>query len=257
VARKIKIGVQLAPENTTYAQFRDAWLYADSIGADSIWNWDHFFVIRGSRTDPNLEGWTTLAMLAAQTKHALNGCLVLGMSFRNPALLSKMATMLDIATGGRSILGLGSGWFEPDYSEYGYEFGTAIERLRNLERGIQIIQQRWQIDEPKPPKGKVPILIGGSGEKVTLRLTAQYADYWNGYLPLDVYRQKNRVLDEWCQKLGRDPAAIERTAVILQKDLPDLDGFVEAGATHLIYRMWAPFDFAPIERLLRWRDSHT
>jgi alkanesulfonate monooxygenase SsuD/methylene tetrahydromethanopterin reductase-like flavin-dependent oxidoreductase (luciferase family) len=158
--------------------------------------------------------------------------------------------------GGRLILGLGAGWVERDYAEYGYDFGTAGERLRNLERGIAVIKERWATDQPPPLRGAVPMLIGGGGEQVTLRIAAQHADLWNGFGPVEIWARKNRVLDEWCARVGRDPGAIERTVMIDPKDLDAADEFVAAGATHLILRpgLRAPLDFAAVERLLAWRD---
>jgi alkanesulfonate monooxygenase SsuD/methylene tetrahydromethanopterin reductase-like flavin-dependent oxidoreductase (luciferase family) len=100
----------------------------------------------------------------------------------------------------------------------------------------------------------VPILIDGGGEKVTLRITAQHADLWNGFGPPEQWARKNAILDEWCAKVGRDPAAIERTVMVNARDLDNLDAFVQAGATHLIHGLGAPFDPAPIERLLTFRD---
>ena len=193
----IKIGVQLHPQHSSYADYQKAWLTLDEMGVDSIWNWDHFFPLYGDRNGPHWEGWTTLAALGAQTRRAQIGNLVLCMSYRNPALLSAMAKTLDHVTQGRLILGVGAGWFERDYREYGYEFGTAGARLRNLERGLEIIKARWAKDQPKPVRGTIPILIGGGGEKVTLRITAQHADLWNGFGPRDTWGRKNRILDEW------------------------------------------------------------
>ncbi len=255
----IKVGVDLPPQHTTYAEYRDGWLRADRMGVDSIWVWDHFFPLSGDPNGPHFEAWSLLSALGAQTERAQVGNLVLAMSYRNPALLSAMAKTLDHATGGKLILGLGAGWNERDYREYGYEFGTAGERLRNLERGIQIIKERWEKDNPKPVRGTIPILVGGSGEKVTLRITAQYADLWNGGAPVERFRHKNGVLDEWCRRVGRDPAAIERTVLLDSRNLDSVDDFVAAGATHLIYRVGtaAPWDFGPVEQLLAWRDKRS
>lgn len=261
----IKIGVQLPPQRTSYAQYRQAWLQADALGVDSIWNWDHFFPLTTLLTDPSFvadpdgphfEAWTTLAILGTEVKRAQVGCLVHSMSYRNPALLSAMARTLDHATGGRLILGVGAGWVARDYDEYGYDFGTAGERLRNLERGIKIIKARWTVDQPPPPRGAIPMMVAGMGEKVTLRIAAQHADLWNGYGPVANWVAKNRLLDEWCGTLGRDPAAIERTVLTLDRDLDELDAFIAAGATHFIYRpgMQAPLPFDVVEQLLAWRD---
>lgn len=261
----IKVGVHLPPQRTSYEAYRQAWLQADALGVDSIWNWDHFFPLTTLLSDtafvdepqgPHFEGWTTLVALGVEVKRAWVGCLVLSMSYRNPALLSAMAKTLDHATGGRFILGLGAGWVARDYDEYGFDFGTAGERLHNLERGIEIIKARWAVDLPPPINGSVPILVAGVGEKMTLRIAAQHADLWNGFGPIQTWVQKNQVLDEWCAKLGREPGAIERTVLILDRDLDDLDEFVAAGATHLIYRpgLRAPLAFGTVERLLAWRD---
>ena len=253
---KIKVGVQIAPQHSTYADYARAWLAADARGVDSIWNWDHFFPLSGDPDGPHFEGWTTLAILGAQTRRATVGCLVLCMSYRNPAHLSQMAKTLDHATNGRLILGLGAGWAERDYNEYGYDFGTAGDRLRNLERGIGIIKERWAKDPPPPVNGSsVPILVGGGGEKVTLRITAQHADLWNGGGPPEQFGRKNGILDEWCAKVGRDPGAIERTVSIGERTIDQLDEYLAQGATHFIYSWGAPYDFAPIERLIAWRDK--
>jgi probable F420-dependent oxidoreductase len=260
----IKIGVQLLPQYTSFAEYRRAWLRLDELGVDSLWTWDHFFplfhrrfgrVLRrfGQPDGPSFEGWTALAALGPQTRRAQVGCLVLSMGYRNPALLSAMATTLDHATGGRLILGLGAGWFERDYTEFGYRFGTAAERLATLERGLEVIKARWQTDNPRPLRGRVPIMVGGGGEKVTLRIAARHADLWNGFGPPEAWARKSRILDDWCAKLGRDPAAIERTVMIGERDLARPEAFVRAGATHLIYGLGVPFNPAPVERLLAWR----
>jgi probable F420-dependent oxidoreductase len=261
----VRIGVLLAPQHTSFAAYRAAWLRADDLGVDTIWTWDHFFPLArllsdpaytGAADGPHFEGWTTLAVLGSAAKRAQVGCLVFSMSYRNPALLSAMAKTLDHATDGRLILGLGAGWQERDYAEYGYDFGTAGDRLRNLERGIEIIKERWEKDAPKPVRGTIPIMIGGGGERVTLRIAAQHADLWNGYGAVEVWAHKNRILDDWCARVGRDPGAIERTAMIDPKDLAAVDRFAAAGCTHVILRpgFQPPLDFGAVERLLAWRD---
>lgn len=252
--RHFKIGVQLHPQQTSFEALREAYRHADSLGVESIWTWDHFFPLYGPPDGPNYEGWTSLTAIGLETRRAQVGCLVLSMSYRNPALLSAMATTLDHATGGRLILGVGAGWFERDYARFGYDFGTAGGRIRNLERGLETIKEHWAVDEPKPLRGTIPILIGGGGERVTLRIVAQHADLWNSFGPVEKWRGKNEILDAWCGKVGREAGAIERTVALNEKDLDTLDQFAEAGATHLIYGMGAPFDFRPVEQLLRWRD---
>ena len=250
----LRVGVQLHPQHTTYRDFRDATIRMESLGVDTIWNWDHFFPLYGEPDGPHFEGWTLLAAMAEVTTRATVGCLVTCNSYRNPALLSNMAKTVDHIAEGRFVLGIGAGWFERDYAEFGYEFGTAGSRLRDLERALPIIKERWARDNPPPVRGTIPIMIGGGGEKVTLRLTAQHADQWNGFGPAEDWQRKNRILDDWCQKVGRDPAAIERTVSIGEEELRNLDRFAEVGATHLIFGMGPPFDGKPVERLVAWRD---
>jgi probable F420-dependent oxidoreductase len=250
----LKVGVQLHPQHCTYDQFRDAVRRMESIGVDSIWNWDHFFPLYGEPDGPHFEGWTLLAAMAEATSRAAIGCMVTCNTYRNPALLSNMAKTVDHISDGRLLLGIGAGWFERDYREFGYEFGTAGSRLRDLERALPIIKERWAKDNPRPVRSTIPILIGGEGEKVTLRLTAQYADAWNGFGDAAHWREKNQVLDDWCQKVGRDPRAIERTASIGVDNLNELDHLADAGCQHVILGFGPPFDGKPVERLVSWRD---
>lgn len=248
----IRVGVQLHPQHTTYASFADAVRRCEELGVDTIWNWDHFFPLYGDPQGNHFEGWTLLTAMATLTSRAEVGCLVTCNSYRNPALLSDMAKTVDHISAGRLILGIGAGWFERDYREYGYEFGTAPDRLRALRDALPIIKQRWEVDVPPPIRNPIPICIGGGGEKVTLKLTAQYADIWNGFGPPDTYKRKNEILDNWCHEVGRDPAQIERSASL--SNLDELDAFVAAGATHMILAMGEPWDFAAVERLVKWRS---
>jgi alkanesulfonate monooxygenase SsuD/methylene tetrahydromethanopterin reductase-like flavin-dependent oxidoreductase (luciferase family) len=164
-----------------------------------------------------------------------------------------MSRTIDHISDGRFILGIGSGWFERDYTEYGYEFGTAPERLKLLAAGIPVIKERLAKLTPGPVKGHIPLMIGGSGEKVTLKLTAQHADAHNAFGPVDNFRHKMEVLDQWCEKLGRNPREIERTVGINAKDLVDAAAYEEAGADHLIVMTGSPFDLAPVEKYLAQR----
>ena len=252
---KITIGVQVRPQHTTWDAYQRAWLRADELGVDTLYNWDHFFPLFGDSNGPHFEAWTLLAALGPQTKRARIGCLVHCMSYRNPALFSNMAKTLDHITNGRFVLGIGAGWFKRDYDEFGYEFGTPGDRLRNLERGLEIIKERWSKDPPRPVNGTIPILIGGGGEKVTLRITALHADMWHTHGGPEDWARKSGILDEWCAKVGRDPNAIERTCAARPEQFDSLDKYVEAGATHLIYGWDAPWDTKEIEHVLAWRDQ--
>jgi len=250
-----RIGVQLHPQQTTYAAFADAVRRAEDVGVDTIWTWDHFFPLYGDRDGPHFEGWTLLTAMATLTTRAELGCLVTCNSYRNPNLLADMARTIDHISGGRLICGIGAGWFKRDYDEYGYEFGTAASRLKDLGRALPIIVERWRKLNPPPVRNPIPLLIGGGGEKVTLKLTAQYADMWNSFGPPETYRHKNEVLTNWCHEVGRDPAAIERTVSTDPENLGQLDGLVGAGATHIILEIGAPWDMAPLKRLVQWRDA--
>lgn len=253
--RRIRVGVQMRPQHTSYTAFADAVRKIEELGVDTIWNWDHFFPLYGDRYGSHFEGWTLLTAMAALTSRAEIGCLVSCNSYRNPNLLADMARTVDHVSGGRLILGIGAGWFEREYDEYGYTFGTAGDRLRTLSRSLPIIKERWQKLNPPPLRNPIPLLIGGGGEKVTLRLTAQHADMWNGLGPLDQFRHKNAVLTNWCIELGRDPAEIERSVAIGPDELDQLDAYVAAGATHIIFCLDAPFDPAPAQKVVEWRDA--
>ncbi len=249
----MKIGVQLHPQATSLQEMRQAWRAADAMGIDSIWTWDHFYPLYGDPDASHFECYTLLAAMAADTCHAQIGALVTCYTYRNPHLLADMSRTIDHISNGRFVLALGSGWFERDYTEYGYEFGTAPERLRILRNGLPIIKERLSKLNPGPVNGKIPLMIGGSGEKVTLRLVAEHADMLNTFGPVDNFRHKNNVLNEWCEKVGRNPTDIERTVAIYPKDLDDAELFVEAGADHLIVMVGHPYDLSSIEKALARR----
>ena len=247
-----KVGVQLHPQVGTVDELRAAWKAADAMGADSIWIWDHFFPLYGNPDAAHFEAYTLLAAMAVETHQAHFGALVTCNSYRNPQLLADMARTIDRLSHGRFILGIGSGWFERDYTEYGYDFGTARSRLADLEAALPLISDRLGALVPAPA-GDLPILIGGSGEKVTLRLVAEYADAWNSFGPPENFKHKNTVLDDWCTKLGRPPREVERTVAIQPTEVGDLDAYVAAGADHFIVMVGAPYDLSPLEALIAAR----
>ena len=249
----MKFGVQLHPQATSVNEMRDAWRAADSIGVDSIFVWDHFYPLYGDPDAPHFEAYTLLAAMAADTKNARIGALVTCYSYRNANLLADMSRTIDHISGGRFILGIGSGWFERDYTEYGYEFGTAPGRLRLLADGLPVIKDRLAKLNPGPVNGNIPLMIGGSGEKVTLKLTAQHADMHNAFGPVDNFRHKMGVLDNWCAELGRNPRDIERTVAISPQDLKDVNAYEDAGADHIIVMLGNPYDLSAVEKVLASR----
>ncbi len=252
---RFKVGAQFHPQHTTMDVLRAGWREADALGVDSIWTWDHFYPLYGEADGAHFEGWSMLAAMACDTERAEFGMLVTCNSYRNPELLADMARTIDHLSHGRLILGIGSGWFERDYDEYGYDFGTAIGRLQALEASLPRIEARLGKLDPPPVRSPMPLLIGGSGEKVTLRLVAEHASIWNSFGPPETYAKKNAVLDGWCERIGRDPKEIERTVLIDDADdIENTDAYLEAGAQHLIVGLGTtgetPFDLAPVRALL-------
>jgi probable F420-dependent oxidoreductase len=244
----VRIGVQFAQQHTTIDELRTAWQTADDVGVDSIWLWDHFFPLYGDADGNHFEVYSLLGAMGVDTSRARFGAMVTCYPYRNPNLLADMARTIYVMSGGRFILGLGSGWFERDFREYGYEFGTAASRLRALDHGLPVIKAR--LAELRPPAEDMPILIGGGGEQVTLRLVAEHADAWNSFGPPATFRRKNEVLDEWCADVGRDPADIERTVAIEPNEIGALDAYVDAGAEHVIVMMGPPYDLDPVRGIL-------
>jgi len=246
----MRIGVQIHPQATTVPQMRAAWCAADALGVDSIWVWDHFHPLYGESDAAHFEAYSLLAAMAADTRHAQIGALVTCYSYRNPQLLADMARTIDHISDGRFVLGVGSGWFERDYTEYGYEFGTVAGRLKILEAGLPVIKERLAKLNPGPVNGTLPLMIGGSGEKITLRLVAEHASMSNVFGPPENVQRKNNVIDQWCRKIGRDPEEIERTVAINPEDLENASAYAEAGADHLVVMTASPYDLSEVEKFI-------
>jgi probable F420-dependent oxidoreductase len=245
---RFRVGLQLHPQATTTGALQAAWQAADNMRVDTLWVWDHFYPLYGDPDETHFEAWSLLAAMAVTTRRAHFGAMVSCLSYRNPDLTADMARTIDHLSGGRFILGIGAGWFERDYHEYGYEYGTVGERLGAFEAALPRIKSRLARLNP-PPEGSLPMLIGGGGERRTLKLVAQYAQMWNTTSDdLGEIARKNKIIDTWCAEVGRDPAEIERTALV-GPDI-DPDRYLEIGITHLILTLGAPFDLAPLQRLL-------
>jgi probable F420-dependent oxidoreductase len=254
MTKPVRVAVQLQPQHADYAQIRDTVARAEEAGVDIIYNWDHFFPLYGDPDGKHFECWTMLGAWAEQTSRVEIGALVTCNSYRNPDLLADMARTVDHMSGGRLILGIGAGWFERDYTEYGYEFGTPGTRLDALEAALPRIVRRWERLNP-PPTRQIPILIGGGGERRTLRYAAQYAHIWHGFGDVETARHKCAVLDRWCQEIGRDPNEIERSIGV---DGPptQAEEFVAVGITQFTVGVSGPdYDLTTLRQWIAWRDE--
>jgi len=224
----VKIGALCWNQYTDWPSLLDAGIRADRLGYSTLWTWDHLYPIVGSSNGPILEAWLTLAAWAQATSHVRIGLMVGANTFREPTLTAKMATTLDHISGGRAILGIGAAWMEEEHVAFGLRFGDGFpERLRWLGEALPVIRGMLRGEEPTasgpryeatavrnlpaPIQPRLPLLIGGGGERVTLKLVARYADANNVGGGLESVRRKEEVLLRHCEAVGRDPAEIERT----------------------------------------------
>jgi probable F420-dependent oxidoreductase len=259
-SRNVRIGVQIAPQHAPYEQLRDTAAQLEEMGVDILFNWDHFFPLSGERDGLHFESWTMLAALAEQTRRVEIGALVNCNSYRNANLQADMARTIDHisahGTGtGRFIFGTGSGWFERDYDEYGYEFGTAGGRLDALARDLPVIEERWGKLNPAPTRD-IPILIGGGGEKKTLRIVAQHADIWHSFSDAPTLERKLGILAEHGAAVGRDTSEIEVSVELGRKSPEDADELHAVGATLFTVGISGPnHNLARVRDWLAWRDE--
>ena len=255
IDRPVRIGLQLQPEHADYRSTRRAAAQAEELGVDVLFNWDHFFPLSGDPGGLHFECWTMLAAWAEQTSRVEIGALVTCNSYRNPDLLADMARTVDHISDGRLILGIGSGWFEKDYQEYGYDFGTAGGRLDDLAASLPRIESRWAALNP-PPTRKIPVLIGGGGEKKTLRMVARHADIWHSFSDAETMQRKLGVLRQHCADVGRDPADIEVSTAVRGDPHDSGPGLRELGASLFTISSGGPdFDFTDLRTWLAWRDE--
>jgi len=258
--RPVRIGVQLQSQHAHYPQIRDAVRRYEDMGVDILFNWDHFFPLYGDRDGLHYESWTELASWAELTSRVEFGALVNCNSYRNPDLQADMARTIDhISAGesgtGRFIFGTGSGWFERDYDEYGYEFGTVGKRLEDLAEALPRIEARWAKLNPAPTRD-IPVLIGGAGEKKTLRLVAKHADIWHNFVVAQDLPRKLGILQEHCDAVGRDMSEIELSNEQHYKSLTSADALRELGVSLFTVGLNGPiYDDAKVRPWLAWRDE--
>lgn len=237
----VQFGIQTGQQNVTWADILSTWKEAEALGFDSAWVWDHFIPITGDQNGSCLEGWTLLSALATQTQRIRIGVLVTGNTYRNPALLAKMATTVDQISNGRLNLGIGAAWFEPDHRAYGFPFSTAHERAERLGEALDVITKLWTQDHPSfsgrfywlsnapfapPPvqRPHPPIIIGGKGKKWIVPLVARYADGWNvplGVSPAGVKKRLD-IIHQECQRIGRTPCRPEVSVFLPLVSITDI-----------------------------------
>jgi alkanesulfonate monooxygenase SsuD/methylene tetrahydromethanopterin reductase-like flavin-dependent oxidoreductase (luciferase family) len=298
----MRFGLQLWSQSTDWPSFRDAALAAEDADWDGVWTWDHLLAIFGPWEQPILEGWTALAGLGALTSRVRLGLMVGANTFRNPGLTAKLATTLDHISDGRAVLGIGGAWFEREHDAFGIDFGAGFgERLDRLDEAVMLLRRLLDgervthdgpvytfhdaVCEPRPVQAHLPILIGGSGRRKTLRTVARRADGWNTSGPIEEVRDALSTLAAHAAEVGRDLDSLEKTVsfpIVLDDDadaararmeasmaangvssmgpVPHLSGppdevaaairpYRDLGFETVIVRMPAPYDRQTIDRI--------
>ncbi|MBI2761846.1 MAG: TIGR03560 family F420-dependent LLM class oxidoreductase [Chloroflexi bacterium] len=228
---QIRFGIHAGPQHTTYAEYTNLWKQAEAMGYDWVSVFDHFVPINSDPEGPCFEGPTLLAAMAAQTSRIRCGILVVGNTYRHPAVLANIAATIDHVSAGRLELGIGAGWWEMEHQEYHIPYHTTGRRIRMLGEAAKMLRLLWTehranfdgryyhltdaLNEPKPLQSPLPLWVGGMGEQLTLRVVAESADGWNTFLmPADRYQRKLDVLAEHCRAVGRDPRDIRKSLVV-------------------------------------------
>lgn len=271
------ISAKLAP-CFPYDRLEQFWRDADDLGFHAVWNYDHFYGLGMGLTDQaqdTLEGWTTLAAMAKVVTRARIGCMVTGVTYRHPAVLANMAVAVDHISGGRLEVGIGAAWHEPEHRGYGIPYPSPGTRIAMLDEALTVIKKLWTEERssfsgthyelndalcnPKPvQRPHPPIVVGGTGEKKMLRVVATHADEWNGvsFDPSE-WGRLNRVLDEHCSAIGRDPTQIRRGVQLFlhpanadqfDQQLSLLPVYEQNGCEHVILSLYQPPTRAQLER---------
>ncbi len=279
----VGFAVKTPPQHAAWSDLLDVWRAADEMEVfEEAWNFDHFYPLTPPEDGPCLEGWTTLAALTQATTRIRVGAMVNGMHYRHPAVTANMAASLDIISGGRLNLGLGAGWFEPESNAYGIPLGTMKERMDRFDEGVEVIvklltEETTTFDgryyqltdarcEPKPLQHPTPpIVIGGKGEKRTLRTVAKYADYWDAMFPGEPaeWVRLNEVLLGHCRAVGRDPTEIRRSVHLMWPADADPTAlaeqamhFGEVGVDVVIFSMRGPYLATLLEPLAKALEAN-
>jgi F420-dependent oxidoreductase-like protein len=272
--RPLRFGVKAMPQYTTWDDILRVFAEADALPVfHHAWVFDHFMPVNMDAEGPCLEGWTLLAALAARTERIRVGVMVTSNTYRHPAVLANMGATVDQISHGRLDFGIGAGWHEMEHAMYGIQLYAPAERIHRLDEACEVIRLLWtdpvanfagryyQLTdarcEPKPvQRPHPPFVLGGSGERLTLRVVAKYADIWNfANEPFAEFVRKSAILDEHCAAIGRDPGEIERSVQLIF-DYDNLAGlretvreFIGAGATHIVLYLRAPFPGGIVRRL--------
>jgi F420-dependent oxidoreductase-like protein len=237
---RLRFGIQTGQQFAAWEEIVRTWQRAEALGYDTAWTYDHFVAVMMDPYDPCLEAWSCLAALAVHTTRIRIGALVTGNTYRHPAILAKIATTLDVISGGRLEFGIGTGWYEPEHAMFGIPLGAPRERCERLDEALTIIRSLWgerettlagrhyqmrgAIAEPKPvQRPHPPITVAGAGEKRLLPIVARHADAWSSFGSPAVYRRKIAVLRGYCDAVQRDCEAIEKGVLVPAAITDDLE----------------------------------
>jgi F420-dependent oxidoreductase-like protein len=252
----MNFGLHIGQQNLSIDELRRTWRWADTAGFDWVDVWDHFYEAPYENGNGScFEATTCMAAIACETRNVRIGVLVLGMNYRHPAVLANTLVTIDHLSGGRLEIGLGAGWHHNEYAAYGIPFLPIGQRMDILEEGVQVVrmlttQKRSDFDgkyfklenaacNPPPVQARPRIWIGGNGEKRTLRIAARHADGWNTpYTSPEEFKRLSGVLDMWCEKEGRDPAAIERNVNLSFHMSANVEGLAKNEARYK--ETWGP-----------------